>query len=171
MTDQLGPDFDERLGAELDRLSPPTPLPANARFKVSPSAYRPINGTKLALASAGAVAVLMLGATALARSPNPAVWVSTVRSVTHAGESSPSPSPDGPHSVQPAPPAHVVQPTKSPEPSHESPEPPGESPEPSGSPTPSPEHYQSPSPSPEGGYSGSRSPSPSPSPSPSGSEH
>ncbi len=177
MTDQLGPDFDERLGAELDRATPPTPKPANARFNVSPSSYRPITGRKVALAVVGAVAVLMLGATALARSPYPAVWVSTVESVTHAGESSPSPSSAARPPVQPAPPAHVVQATKSPEPSHESPEPPGESPEPSGSPTPSPEHYQSPSPSPgpspspEGGYSGSRSPSPSPSPSPSGSEH
>ena len=173
MTDQLGPDFDERLGAELDRVSPPTPLPANARFNTSPSGYRPMTGRKVALAVVGAVAVLMLGATALARSPNPAVWVTTVQTVTHALESSPSPSPEGPAPVQPAPPAHVVQATNSPEPSHESPEPPGESPEPSGSPTPSPEHHQSPSPSPspDGGNSGSRSPSPSPSPSPSGSEH
>ncbi len=173
MTDQLGPDFDERLGAELDRVSPPTPLPANARFNISPSGYRPMTGRKVALAVVGAVAVLMLGATALARSPNPAVWVTTVQTVTHALESSPSPSPEGPAPVQPAPPAHVVQATNSPEPSHESPEPPGESPEPSGSPTASPEHYQSPSPSPspDGGNSGSRSPSPSPSPSPSGSEH
>jgi len=170
MTDQLGPDFDERLGAELDRATPPTPLPANARFNTSPRGYRPITGRKVALGVVGAVAVLMLGATALARSPNPAVWVSTVESVTRAAESSPSPSPEGPPSVQPAPPAHLVQPTKSAEPGHESPEP-------SESPTASPEHHQSPSPSPspsqdpEGGDSGSRSPSPSPSPSPSGSEH
>src|SRR5712692_9512804 len=166
MTDQLGPDFDERLGAELDRVSPPTPLPANARFNTSPSGYRPMTGRKVALAVVGAVAVLMLGATALARSPNPAVWVTTVQTVTDALESSPSPSPEGPAPVQPAPPAHVVQATNSPEPSHESPEPPG-------SPTASSEHYQSPSPSPspDGGNSGSRSPSPSPSPSPSGSEH
>ena len=169
MTDQLGPHFDERLGAELDRVSPPTPLPANARFHTSPSAYRPITGRKLVLASAGAVAVLMLGATALARSPNPAVWVSTVQSVTHAGESSPSPSPVGPRSAQPAPPAHVVQPAKTAAPPHEITEPPDATNEPSGWPSPSPEQYQSPSP--EGGYSGSRSPSPSPSPSPAGSEH
>ena len=173
MTDQLGPDFDERLGAELDRATPPTPKPANARFNVSPSSYRPITGRKVALAVVGAVAVLMLGATALARSPYPAVWVSTVESVTHAGESNPSPPSEVPPPVQPAAPAHLVQATNSPEPSHESPEPPGGSPEPSGSPTASPEHNQSPSPSPspDGGYSGSRSPSPSPSPSPSGSEH
>src|SRR5712691_9787023 len=120
MTDQLGPDFDERLGAELDRASPPTPLPADARFSKSMSGYHPITGRKLALAVAGAVALLMLGATALARSPNPAVWVTTVQSVTHALESGPSPSPEGRAPVQLQPPAHVVQPTKSAEPSHES---------------------------------------------------
>lgn len=173
MSDQLGPDFDERLGAELDRATPPTPKPANARFNMSRSVYRPITGRKVGLAVVGAIAVLMLGATALARSPNPAVWVSTVQSVTHAAESSPSPSPEGPRSVQPAPPAHVVQPTNSAEPSHESPERPGDTREASESPTSSPEHHQSPSPSPnpEGGYSGTRSPWPSPSPSPWGSEH
>ncbi len=92
MSDQLGPDFDERLGAELERAPAPTPLPANARFNVSPPGYRPLVGRKVALAVAGAVALLMVAATALARSPNPAVWVSTVESVTHAAESSPSPS-------------------------------------------------------------------------------
>src|SRR6202165_4465890 len=92
MTDQLGPDFDERLGAELDRVNPPTPSPANARFNTSATGYRPITGRKVALAAAGAVAVLMLGATALARRPQPPGWGSTVQSVTHASESSPSPS-------------------------------------------------------------------------------
>src|SRR5258708_254560 len=61
MSDQLGPDFDERLGAELDRVSPPTPLPANARFHASPSAYRPLTGRKLALASAGAAGGMKAG--------------------------------------------------------------------------------------------------------------
>src|SRR5712692_3295790 len=124
MSDQLGPDFDERLGAELDRAGAPTPLPANARFNVSPSGYRPLVGRKVALAVAGAVALLMV-ATALARSPNPAVWVSTVESVTHAAESSPSPSPESAPQAQPPPPVHV-QPTVTGEPSHESPEPSGE---------------------------------------------
>jgi hypothetical protein len=176
MTDDLGPDFDERLGAELDRATPPTPTPANARFNISPSGYRTITGRKVALAAVGAVAVLMLGATALARSPNPAVWVTTVQSVTHAAESSPSPSPETPTAL-PQPPAQV-QPTRTVEPSHESPEPPGDTHGgPSGSPTPSPDDDKSPSPnptpspSPDGGDSGSRSPSPSASPSPSGSEH
>jgi hypothetical protein len=172
MTDQLGPDFDERLGAELERVAAPTPLPANARFNVSPPGYRPLAGRKVALAVAGAVALLMVGATALARSPNPAVWVSTVESVTHVGGSSQSPSPDGVPQAQPPPPAHV-QPTRTGEPNHESPEPSGDTgSQPSDSPTPSPEQDHespSPSPNPEGGYSGSRSPSPSPSPS--GPEH
>jgi hypothetical protein len=179
MTDQLGPDFDERLGAELDRGAAPTPLPANARFHRSPSGYHPITGRKLALAAASAVAVLLLSATVLARSPNPAVWVRTVQSVAHPVESSPSPSSENAPPAQ-APPAAHAEPARTAQPSHESPEPPGDArTEPSGWPTPSPERDQSPgqspspspSPSPEGGYSGSRSPSPSPSPSPSGSEH
>src|SRR5260370_41708176 len=107
MTDQLGPDFDERLGAELERVSPPTPLPVNARFHAAPSAYRPLTGRKLALALASAGAVLMLGATALARSPNPAARVSTVQSAAHARESRPPPSPGGPPSAPPAPPTPV----------------------------------------------------------------
>ena len=150
MSDQLGPDFDERLGAELEHGFAPTPLPANARFHVSPPGYRPLVGRKLALAVAGAVALLMVAATALARSPNPAVWVSTVESVTHVGESNPSPSPESPVQAEPQPPAHA-EPTSPAEPSHGSPEPSHESPEPSGDSG--------------GGYVGSRSPSPSPSPS------
>jgi hypothetical protein len=178
MSDQLGPDFDERLGAELDRIDAPTPLPADARFHVSGSSYRPSTSRKLVLAAVGAMAVLMLAATAFARSPNPAVWVTTVQSVARPVESSPSPSPESAPPVQAPPPARAVQPTRTAAPDRESPEPSGETrSEPSGWPTPSPEHEQSPGPSagptqnPEGGYSGSRSPSPSPSPSPSGSEH
>jgi hypothetical protein len=137
MIDQLGPDFDERLGAELDRRAAPTPLPANARFNVSPSGYRPLVGRKVALAVAGAVALLMVAATALAHSANPAVWVTTVESVTHVGASSPSPSPESAPQAQPPPPAHV-EPTTAGEPNHESPEPSGNtdsesSPSPSGS--------------------------------------
>ena len=137
MSDQLGPDFDERLGAELDHGAAPTPLPANARFHVSPPGYRPLVSRKLALTVAGAVALLMVAATALARSPNPAVWVSTVESVTHVGESSASPSPESSPQAQTPPPAQV-QPTRTAEPDSESPEPSGDtrsesSPSPSGS--------------------------------------
>jgi hypothetical protein len=137
MSDPLGPDFDERLGAELDRGAAPTPLPANARFNVSPPGYRPLVGRKVALAVAGAVALLMVAATALARSPNPAVWLSTVESVTHVAASSPSPSSESTPQAQPPPPAHV-EPTPTGEPNHESPEPSADtdsesSPSPSGS--------------------------------------
>src|SRR5216683_2506924 len=93
MSDQLGPDFDERLAAELDRVTAHTPLPENARFNISPPGNRRLGGRKMALAASGVVAVFMLAATVFAGSPNPAVWVSTVESVTHLGESSPSPSP------------------------------------------------------------------------------
>jgi hypothetical protein len=137
MSDSLGPDFDERLGAELDRGAAPTPLPANARFNMSPPGYRPLVGGKVVLAVAGAVALLMVAATALAHSPNPAVWVSTVESVTHVGESSASPSPESAPQAQTPPPAQV-HPTRTAEPDTESPEPSGDtrlesSPAPSGS--------------------------------------
>src|SRR5260370_3395063 len=108
MSDQLGPDFDERLGAELDRRAAPTPLAANARFNVSPPGYRPLVGRKVALAVAGAVALLMVGATALAHSPNPPVWVGTVVSVTHVAASSPSPSPETAPPAPPPPPAPLA---------------------------------------------------------------
>ena len=163
MSDQLGPDFDERLAAELDRVTPHTPLPENARFNISPPGNRQLGGRKMALAASGAVAVFMLAATVFAGSPNPAVWVSTVESVTHLGESSPSPSPVSSPESEPQPPAN----TKPTEPSHESPEPSHESPEPS----PSPETHESPSSSPSPTPDGSHHESPSPSASPSGSEH
>src|SRR6266849_328826 len=167
MSDQLGPDFDERLGAELDRVTAPTPLPENARFHISPAGNRQLGGRKLALAASGAVAVFMLAATVFAGSPNPAVWVSTVESVTHLGESSPSPSPVSSPESEPQPPAHT-EPT---EPSHESPEPSHESPEPShesSEPSPSPETHESPSSSPSPTPDGHHE-SPSPSASPPGS--
>src|SRR3989442_4089532 len=105
MSDDLGPDFDERIGAELDRASPPTPLLANARFKMSPSGYRPLVGRKVALAVAGAVAGLIVAATALAPSPQPPGLVSTRETVTHVAPSSPSPSPANAPQAPPSPPS------------------------------------------------------------------
>lgn len=167
MTDQLGPDFDERLKAELDRFEGPTPLPSGARFSQSRTGSRPLEGLKPALVVAGAIAALLVAASAASGSPDPAVWVTTVETVTHVGPASPSPSPVTSPNAQANPPPRA-EPSEAAEPSHESPEPSGdthsqpvESPE--ASPAPSPEPTESPNSGSEDGHSGSPSPSPSPS--------
>ncbi len=142
MTDQLGPSFDKRLRAELDRFMPPTPRPESARFSLAPAGYRRLARLKPALAVAAAVAVLMVAASAASGSPNPGVWtqraVTTVESVTQSTPPSPTPEPPKPSPVQPAQTAPVANPSpsESAEPAHESPEPtettrpePSESPE------------------------------------------
>jgi hypothetical protein len=174
MTDQLGPDFDARLRAELDRLEGPTPLPSDARYSQSRIGYRRFGGMKPALVVAGAVAVLLVAASAVSGSPDPAVWVTTVENVTRVGPASPSPSPVTSPNTQ-ANPTPRAEPSEAVEPSHESPEPSGgethsqpvESPD--ASPAPSPEPAETPSPGSDGEHSGSESPAPSPSPSPSDS--
>jgi hypothetical protein len=173
MTDQLGPDFDARLKAELDRLEGPTPLPSDARYSQSRTGYRRFGGMKPALVVAGAVAALLVAASAVSGSPDPTVWVTTVESVTHVGAASPSPSPATSPNTQ-ANPTPRAEPSEAAEPSHESPEPSGDThSEPVASPeasaTPSPEPAETPSPGSDGEHSGSESPAPSPSPSPSDS--
>lgn len=152
MTDQLGPDFDERLGAELDHFVGPTPRPEGARFSQATSRYRRFGGRKTALVAATALALLMVGASAFSGSADPAVWVTSVQTVTHVSASSPSPvvqqaSPQ----VQAQPPARAkAAPTA--KPAHESPEPEGDPrAEPSESPEASPSRWQGshPSPSPD----------------------
>jgi hypothetical protein len=174
MTDQLGPDFDARLRAELDRLDGPTPLPSSARYSQPRTGYRPFGGMRPTLVVAGAVAVLLVAASAVSGSPDPAVWVTTVENVTHVGPASASPSPVTSPNTQ-ANPTSRAEPSEAVEPSHESPEPSGgdthsqpvASPEASA--TPSPEPAETPSPGSDGEHSGSESPAPLPSPSPSDS--
>jgi hypothetical protein len=149
MTDNLGPDFDLRLRASLDRVDGPTPLPENARFS-SMKTSRRLGPLRPALALAGALGILMVAATALAGSPNPGVWqqraVNSIESVTHS-QSSPSPESEGSHHA-PVQPSTRTEPSET---SHESPEPS------SGS-------HQEPSPSPDGHDSSNPAPSPTPSP-------
>jgi hypothetical protein len=166
MNDNLGPDFDRRLRASLDRVNGPTPLPENARFSTI-KVRRLLGPLKPALALAGALGILLIAASALAGSPNPGAWtqraVNSIESVTQAAQPSPSPGSEGSHHAP-------VQPSTRPEPSetgHESPEPsngseqePSTSPDghdssnPAPSPTPSPGSenggHESPSPSPQG---------------------
>jgi hypothetical protein len=168
MIDTLGPDFDLRLKASLDRVHGPTPLPENARFRLG--APRRLGPLRPVLALAGALGIVLVAATALAGSPNPSVWtkraVNSIETVTHTGPSSPSPEsdPSQHHPLQP--PAH----TEPSEAAHESPEPSsGSQQEPSGSPSPdghdSATPASSPSPSPSPGPEDGAHESPSPSPS------
>lgn len=160
MSDQLGPDFDERLRAALERFRPPTPMPQRARFRrPQPTSYW-LGGFKPALAAFGALAVLilMVAATAASGSPDPVVWTQravttvegTVETVTHVSESSPSPSPVRAPQPQSKPPAQAA-PVKTAAPERDSSGPttgsrsqPKESPEPS--PAQSHDHHESPSP-------------------------
>ena len=150
MSDQLGPHFNDRLRAELDRFEGTTPLPETARFS-RVQARRRLVLLKPALALAGALGILLIAASALAGSPNPGVWtqraVNSIESVTQSAQPSPSPESQGSHHAP-------VQPSTRTEPSetgHESPEPSNGS-------------EQEPSPSPDGHDSSNPAPSPTPSP-------
>lgn len=164
MTDQLGPDFDDRLTAELDRFDGPTPMPDGARFSRPRARYAPLGPFKLVAALAAALAVLLVAVSAFAGSPDPGVWtrraVNSFESVTHAAQPSPSPE-SGASRNQPAQTPARAQPTKTSAPRRESPEPSGGSDRgpwdsPAPSPWPGPDHHDDPSPNPR--------PSPSPSP-------
>ena len=145
MTDQLGPSFDKRLRAELDRSKPTTLRPASARYsRISPG-YGRLRFLKTAVAVAAALALATVAASAASGSPNPSVWkeraLTTVHKVTQTAPPSPTPEQPKASPIQPAP-AAQPEPSEAPEPSRESPEP-SESPEP----TESPEPRDSPSPS------------------------
>ncbi len=139
MTDQLGPSFDKRLRAELDRSKPPTLRPASARYsRISPG-YGRLRFLKTAVAVAAALALATVAASAASGSPNPSVWkeraLTTVQKVTQTAPPSPTPEPTKASPIQPAP-AAQPEPSEAPEPNRESPEPsdeirqqPSESPE------------------------------------------
>src|SRR2546428_9708934 len=113
MSDQLGPEFEERGRTERDRRRPPTPLPKRARFNRPQPAYRRWGRMQLAVAMAGALAVLTVLAASAGSGTDPSTRPqragTTVESVAHAGENTPSPSPKkGPQTpsrppAQPAP--------------------------------------------------------------------
>ena len=154
MTEQLGPSFDKRLRAELDRFRPPTPRPEMARFSRMPAGYGPLRFLKPATVVVAALALLTVAASAASGSPNPSVWkqraVTTVEEVTQGAQPSPTPEPVKPPAAQPAP-ASQPEPSESPEPSG-SPEP-SESPEPNrDSPEPTDGAHQEPTQSPESSY-------------------
>jgi hypothetical protein len=89
--DPLGPDFDLRLRAALDRIVPPTPYPSGARYKLMAiSLNRRTLGLASLLAAACAAGVVLLSGFAATGSPNPVVWsqraAATIRSVGHIPE-------------------------------------------------------------------------------------
>jgi len=126
MTDQLGPSFEKRLRAELDRSKPTTLRPASARYsRISPG-YGRLRFLKTAVAVAAALALATVAASATSGSPNPSVWkeraLTTVQKVTQTAPPSPTPEPPKASPIQPAP-AAQPEPSEAPEPNHESPEP------------------------------------------------
>jgi outer membrane biosynthesis protein TonB len=171
--DPMDPGFEWRLKAALDRITPPASRPRYA--SASMGGVRSWRIAPVLLAGATAV-LLAVTATAATGSPNPIVWTqraaSTIESVGHAPEASPSPEPSPERSEETPNGGAAAQPTNEPE--HEaspSPEPSEHSeqspePEPTTSPSPSEDHggssSPSPSPSPTDDHGGSSSPSPSP---------
>src|SRR5438309_5881562 len=151
----LGPGFERRLKAALDKVVPPSPLLASARYRMAaprrvgrPWRFAP------ALVAAGA-AVMAISATAATGSPNPSVWrdrAGTVfQSVTHLPGVSPK-------AVQSAKPPKVTPAGQGTGPSHATPpathEPqprPTERPEPTEGPEPTDRPEPSPTPERQGG--------------------
>lgn len=168
--DNLGPDFERRLTAALDRVTPPSPAVSGARYRSA--LRRPGRQWRLAPAFAIGIGTAGMALTAVAAtgSPNPAVWTeragAVIESVGHhsgagsKGSQSPHAEPangtpgdqgDGHQGSQTG--------SSSGHDGKESPEP-TERPEAS----PSPEHSPSPEPSPseDSSHGGDSTPSPSP---------
>jgi hypothetical protein len=171
----LGPDFERRLRAALDRVAPPTPYVSGARYRMT-AARLPRRALRLAtlLAAAGAAGVVSLSAFAATGSANPAVWTeraaSTIKSVGHIPETPKTDPGQTPPSGQSAPPATRggtphSSPAATPKPDqgeHSERDHPERSPHPEPSPSPRP----SPSPEPSDDGHGTHSPWPSAWPSP-----
>jgi hypothetical protein len=128
--DPIGPGFEWRLKAALDRVTPPVSTP---RYLSATAGVRTLHLAPFALAAA-ATALLALSATAATGSPNPVVWTeratTTIESVGHPA-ATPSIEPGQPAKVQRGAPG----PTSTHQPEHKaSPKPePSESPEPTDS--------------------------------------
>src|SRR2546425_10785764 len=114
MSDQLGPDFEERLRTELDRFRPPTPLPKRARFNRPQPAYRRWGRMQLAVAMAGALAGLTVLAASAASRTDPSTWPpragTTVEAGAHVGGTTAAPSPEKAPPNQSRPPAQSPPP-------------------------------------------------------------
>lgn len=168
--DPLGPDFDRRLGAALDRVMPPTPNVTGARYRLT-SATLPRRALRLgsALAAAGALGVVSLSAFAATGSPNPVVWTERAAStISHIPEAGPkSEATQNPPSSQNGAPSAAQGGTAHPSPAHSEKPADGQHPDPSDhpessshpEPSESPDHSSSHQPSDDGRHGW---PSPSP---------
>ena len=128
--DQLGPELEERLRGELDRVQPRYSSPRYVAASRRPIIWR----VAPAALVVGVLGILGLSGYVKTGSPNPVVWTERVVTVVHPNTASPAPgrSP-GEHESGPATtPAHNPEHKASPAPT-EKPES-GQSPEPSGSP-------------------------------------
>ena len=166
----IAPGFDWRLKVALDRITPPTVMPryAMARRALPPMrparARRPWRLAPIALAGAATV-LLALSATAATGSANPVVWsqraASTIESVGHTSEASPSAAPSPERSPVTARSVPVAAPTHAPV--HKA--------APKPAPTQHPEETETPRPTPTDDRFGSNSSSSSPRPSPTADDH
>jgi eukaryotic-like serine/threonine-protein kinase len=137
----LDPRLEQRLRDELDAVQPRFSSPRYLSARRLPVVLR------AAPAVLVATVVAMVGLTAYAGSPNPAVVIDKVVNVIHPPAATPSPAETPTQQSQNPAPSETPEHHQSPEPSERpetsaSPEP-GESPEPSGSP----EAHESPEPS------------------------
>ena len=90
----LGPHFDRRLRAALDRVAPPTPAVSRARYRSEGlSSHRPWRFAA-AVVVAGACSIAAVSAFAATGSPNPAIWTqraaSTIRAAGHIAAPKPA---------------------------------------------------------------------------------
>jgi hypothetical protein len=89
--------FERRLRAALDRIVPPTPHFAGARYRsmILPGRSGRIWRLAPALVGIGAIGIMATSATVATGSTNPAVWTqraaSTIKSVSHIAQSKPGP--------------------------------------------------------------------------------
>jgi hypothetical protein len=151
--DQLGPDFENRLRAELNRIRPPGNLPRYAAARPAARVW-PLAPAALVIALAGVAGLTVWAATGNA---NPSVWTNRVETIINPPTPTPalSPTPEPPRAAPPAPansrtphPSQRPQGSPTPEP-QDSPEPgddrsatsgSGAGPAPGASPTPSPDY-------------------------------
>ena len=170
--EMLGPGFERRLKAALDRVVPPSPLLASARYR-SAAASRARRPWRFAPALVGiGAAGMVITAAAATGSPNPAVWKeragSVIQSVAHfpvaSPKAHPSPKPAPSHAVSqgtgpthPTPSSGHQPPSQGPEPTDRAEPSPRPEPTPSDGrpePSPTPEPTNTPEPTPTGGTGG-----------------
>lgn len=137
----LGPGFDRRLKVALDAVVPSAPLFARY-FLITPvRSSRPWRFAS-ALVGVGAVGVMALSAFAETGSANPMVWTqraaSTIQSVSHIPETSPTPPPSA------TPDAHLAAPVSQQTGTSKAPSSPGHKTEPSNTARPTEKRQDSP---------------------------